>query len=57
MFVLRSGVLVPGGFGSRGSEGKVQAARWARLNNVPYLGELYDIIRLCIQCSPKHKMD
>jgi len=32
------GILVPGGFGSRGSEGKIQAAKWARLNNVPYLG-------------------
>lgn len=33
-----NGVLVPGGFGSRGSEGKIQAAKWARENNVPYLG-------------------
>ena len=32
------GVLVPGGFGSRGIEGKIQAARYARTNNVPYLG-------------------
>jgi CTP synthase len=33
-----TGVLVPGGFGSRGIEGKVQAARYARENKVPYLG-------------------
>jgi len=33
-----SGVLVPGGFGSRGAEGKIMAARWARENKVPYLG-------------------
>ena len=33
-----NGVLVPGGFGSRGSEGKIQAAKWARMNNIPYLG-------------------
>jgi len=32
------GVLVPGGFGERGIEGKIQAARFARENNVPYLG-------------------
>src|SRR5919109_680359 len=33
-----AGVLVPGGFGERGIEGKIQAARYARENNVPYLG-------------------
>jgi len=32
------GILVPGGFGTRGTEGKIQAAKWARENNVPYLG-------------------
>ncbi|MEA4919657.1 MAG: CTP synthase [Clostridiaceae bacterium] len=32
------GVLVPGGFGNRGIEGKISACRWARINNVPYLG-------------------
>lgn len=32
------GILVPGGFGSRGVEGKIQAARYAREHNVPYLG-------------------
>ena len=32
------GVIVPGGFGSRGSEGKIMAAKWARTNQVPYLG-------------------
>jgi CTP synthase len=31
-------ILVPGGFGKRGIEGKVQAARFARENKVPYLG-------------------
>ena len=33
-----NGVLVPGGFGDRGIEGKVLAAQYARENNVPYLG-------------------
>jgi len=32
------GILVPGGFGSRGVEGKVTAAKFARENDVPYLG-------------------
>lgn len=32
------GILVPGGFGDRGVEGKITAARYARENNVPYLG-------------------
>ncbi len=32
------GILVPGGFGSRGIEGKIQAARYARENKLPYLG-------------------
>ncbi len=33
-----SAVLVPGGFGTRGIEGKVEAVRYARENNLPYLG-------------------
>ncbi|BAJ64567.1 CTP synthase [Anaerolinea thermophila] len=33
-----SGVLVPGGFGSRGIEGKIQAIHHARTNKIPYLG-------------------
>ncbi len=32
------GILVPGGFGSRGIEGMITTARYARENNVPYLG-------------------
>jgi CTP synthase len=32
------GILVPGGFGSRGIEGMVLAAKYARENNVPYFG-------------------
>lgn len=31
-------ILVPGGFGSRGIEGKILAARYAREHNIPYLG-------------------
>ncbi len=40
------GVLVPGGFGSRGLEGKIEAVRFARENNVPFLG-----ICLGLQCA------
>jgi CTP synthase len=32
------GIVVPGGFGSRGVEGKIAAAHYARKNNLPYLG-------------------
>ena len=32
------GILVPGGFGERGAEGKIKAAQFARENNVPYFG-------------------
>ncbi len=38
VFAECDGILVPGGFGSRGIEGKICAARYARENNVPYLG-------------------
>ncbi|MEO8142913.1 MAG: CTP synthase [Betaproteobacteria bacterium] len=31
-------ILVPGGFGKRGTEGKIRAIRYARENNIPYLG-------------------
>ena len=33
-----NGIVVPGGFGDRGIEGKIQAVRFARENGVPYLG-------------------
>ncbi|MFH2103849.1 MAG: CTP synthase [Chloroflexota bacterium] len=33
-----AGILVPGGFGSRGTEGKIQAIKYAREKKVPYLG-------------------
>jgi CTP synthase len=36
-----SGILVPGGFGSRGVEGKILAVKYARENNVPYFGICY----------------
>ncbi len=39
------GILVPGGFGDRGVEGKIEAIKWARQNKVPFLG-----ICLGMQC-------
>ncbi len=33
-----SGVLIPGGFGKRGTEGKIAAITFARTNNIPFLG-------------------
>lgn len=38
IFRYVDGILVPGGFGARGIEGKILAARFARENGVPYLG-------------------
>lgn len=32
------GILIPGGFGDRGTEGKIAAAKFARENNIPYFG-------------------
>ncbi len=42
-------VLVPGGFGSRGVEGKILAARYSRENNVPYLGLCLGMQTMCIE--------
>tara|TARA_B100001142_G_scaffold262317_1_gene265299 strand:+ start:214 stop:1830 length:1617 start_codon:yes stop_codon:yes gene_type:complete len=33
-----SGILIPGGFGSRGTEGKIESIKYARLNKIPFLG-------------------
>ena len=38
LFKNVSGILVPGGFGNRGVEGKINAIEYARENNIPYLG-------------------
>ncbi|MGM5482261.1 MAG: glutamine hydrolyzing CTP synthase [Nanobdellota archaeon] len=35
------GIIVPGGFGKTGVEGKINAIKYARLNNIPYLGLCY----------------
>lgn len=38
VFKNTKGILVPGGFGSRGIEGKIKACEYARINKIPYLG-------------------
>jgi CTP synthase len=42
-------VLVPGGFGERGTEGKILAAQYARENKVPYLGLCLGMQLMCIE--------
>lgn len=42
------GVLVPGGFGTRGTEGKIKAARYCRENKIPYLGICLGMQIMCI---------
>ena len=43
------GIIVPGGFGSRGIEGKIQAARYARENKIPYLGLCLGMQVMCVE--------
>lgn len=43
------GIIVPGGFGSRGTEGKILAAKFARENKTPYLGLCLGMQMMCIE--------
>ena len=45
------GILVPGGFGERGSEGKIQAARYARTRGVPYFGICFGMQMAVIEAA------
>jgi CTP synthase len=45
------GILVPGGFGERGAEGKILAARFARERKVPYLGICFGMQMACIEAA------
>ncbi|NOR83627.1 MAG: CTP synthase [Ardenticatenales bacterium] len=45
------GIVVPGGFGPRGIEGKIAAAGWARKNKVPYLGLCLGMQVMCIELA------
>ncbi|MQR98849.1 CTP synthase [Gluconobacter aidae] len=44
-------ILVPGGFGERGAEGKIQAVRYARENNIPFLGICFGMQMAVIECA------
>lgn len=43
------GILVPGGFGERGSKGKMVAIRYARENNIPFLGICFGMQLACVE--------
>ncbi len=45
------GILVPGGFGQRGSEGKIKAVRYARENNVPFFGICFGMQMAVIEAA------
>ena len=45
------GILVPGGFGERGSEGKIAAATFARERKVPYFGICFGMQMACIEAA------
>jgi CTP synthase len=47
------GILVPGGFGSRGTEGKIRAVRYARENKIPYLGLCLGMQLMVIELARK----
>ena len=46
-----SGILVPGGFGERGSEGKISAVRYAREQRVPYFGICFGMQMAVIEAA------
>ena len=46
-----NGILVPGGFGQRGAEGKIRAARFARERAVPYFGICFGMQMACIEAA------
>jgi CTP synthase len=45
------GILVPGGFGERGAEGKISAAGFARTRDVPYFGICFGMQMACIEAA------
>jgi len=46
-----SGILIPGGFGKRGSEGKIAAIKYARLNNIPFFGICFGMQMAIIEAA------
>ena len=50
-FATVDGILVPGGFGVRGIEGKIAIAGYARINNIPYFGICLGMHVAVIECA------
>ena len=46
-----NGILVPGGFGQRGTEGKILSAKYARENNIPYFGICFGMQMAVIEAA------
>ena len=46
-----SGILIPGGFGKRGTEGKIAAIKYARLNNIPFFGICFGMQMAIIEAA------
>ncbi|MCI8514327.1 MAG: CTP synthase [Lachnospiraceae bacterium] len=64
LFREADGILVPGGFGNRGIEGKLQAIRYAREQNIPFLGlclgmqlAVIEFVRNVIGCENAHSTE
>ena len=51
-----SGILIPGGFGKRGTEGKIEAIKYARLNKIPFLGICFGMQMAIIEFA-RNKMN
>jgi CTP synthase len=49
-----AGILVPGGFGERGIEGKIKAIRFARENQIPYLGLCLGMQLMVVELARHH---
>jgi CTP synthase len=51
-----SGILIPGGFGKRGTEGKIEAIKYARLNKIPFFGICFGMQMAIIEFA-RHKLN
>ena len=51
-----SGILIPGGFGKRGTDGKIEAIKYARINKIPFLGICFGMQMAIIEFA-KNKLN